>query len=80
VEWNRATVPSFTQNPMVELEWAIVEIQNCMFCRVEWDRRVKEKIQRIISNPEPTNLDHSPLVLFVVVRVIVVVVACCTLP
>jgi hypothetical protein len=27
---------------MVEMDWEIVEIQNCMLSRVEWDRRVKE--------------------------------------
>jgi hypothetical protein len=27
---------------MVELDWEIVEIQNCMLSRVEWDWKVKE--------------------------------------
>jgi hypothetical protein len=27
---------------MVELDWEIVEIQNCMLTRVERDRKVKE--------------------------------------
>jgi hypothetical protein len=27
---------------MVKLDWEIVEIQNCMLSRVEWDRKVKE--------------------------------------
>jgi hypothetical protein len=27
---------------MAELEWEIVEIQNCMLSRVEWDRKIKE--------------------------------------
>jgi hypothetical protein len=30
---------------MFELDWEIVEIQNCMLSRVEWDRKVKEIIK-----------------------------------
>jgi hypothetical protein len=30
---------NFTKNLMVELDWEIVD---CMFSRVEWDRKIKE--------------------------------------
>jgi hypothetical protein len=32
----------FKLHIMVELEWDIVEIRNCMLSRAEWDWKVKE--------------------------------------
>jgi hypothetical protein len=34
---DRGNRDNFTKNLMVELDWEIVEIQNCMLSRVEWD-------------------------------------------